>query len=115
MYFETDEIAESMKINFSFAAYQFNKFLFGFTNRWRKELKDLETKTFETFKIVYDFIQKISKSEKKFDDEKAKKIIQECEFDKLQRLEKINGFREAMTGKNNNEKLRFFNGWCEHI
>ena len=43
MYFETDEIAESMKANFSFAAYQFNKFLFGFTNRWRKELKDLET------------------------------------------------------------------------
>ena len=71
--------------------------------------EDLETKTFETFKIVYDFIQKISKSEKKFDDEKAKKIIQECEFDKLQRLEKINGFREAMIGKNNNERLRFFN------
>tara|TARA_B100001057_G_scaffold264999_1_gene265226 strand:- start:1042 stop:2046 length:1005 start_codon:yes stop_codon:yes gene_type:complete len=43
VYFETDEIAESMKANFSFAAYQFNKFLFGFTNRWRKELKDLET------------------------------------------------------------------------
>ena len=43
VYFETDEIAESMKTNFSFAAYQFNKFLFGFTNRWRKELKDLET------------------------------------------------------------------------
>ena len=43
VYFETDEIAVSMKKNFSFAAYQFNKFLFGFTNRWRKELKDLET------------------------------------------------------------------------
>ena len=71
--------------------------------------EDLETKTFETLKIVYDFIQKISKSVKKFDDEKAKKIIQECEFDKLQRLEKINGFREAMIGKNNNERLRFFN------
>ena len=71
--------------------------------------EDLETKTFETLKIVYDFIQKISKYEKKFDDEKAKKIIQECKFDKLQRLEKINGFREAMIGKNNNERLRFFN------
>ena len=71
--------------------------------------EDLETKTFQTFKIVYDFIQKISKSEKKFDKERAKKIIQECEFDKLQRLEKINGFRESMIGKNNNERLRFFN------
>ena len=37
--------------------------------------EDLETKTLETFKIVYDFIQKISKSEKKFDNERAKKII----------------------------------------
>ena len=71
--------------------------------------EDLETKTFETFKIVYDFIKKISKSEKKFDNKRAKKIIQECEFDKLQRLEKISGFRESMIGKNNNEKLRFFN------
>ena len=43
VYFETNEIAESMKKNFSFAAYQFNKFLFGLTNRWRKELGDLET------------------------------------------------------------------------
>ena len=71
--------------------------------------EDLETKTLETFKIVYDFIQKISKSEKKFDNERAKKIIQECEFDKLQRLEKINGFRESMIGKKSNERLRFFN------
>tara|TARA_B100000902_G_scaffold90142_1_gene93861 strand:- start:855 stop:1700 length:846 start_codon:yes stop_codon:yes gene_type:complete len=71
--------------------------------------EDLETKTFETFKIVFDFIQKISKSEKKFDNEKAKKIIKECKFDKLQRLEKINGFRESMIGKNNNKRLRFFN------
>ena len=43
VYFTTDEIVEAMKKNFSFAAYQFNKFLFAFTNSWRKELKDLET------------------------------------------------------------------------
>lgn len=53
--------------------------------------------------------KKFQNLKKKFDDEKAKKIIQECEFDKLQRLEKINGFKEAMIGKNNNERLRFFN------
>ncbi len=45
VYFTTDEIAKSMKKNFSFAAYQFNKFLFSFTNSWRKELGDLETLT----------------------------------------------------------------------
>ena len=71
--------------------------------------EDLETKTFRTLKIVYEFIQKISKLKKKFDKEKAKKIIQACDFDKLQRLEKINGFRESMIGKKSNERLRFFN------
>ena len=53
--------------------------------------------------------KKFQNLKKNLIDEKAKKIIQECEFDKLQRLEKINGFREAMIGKNNNERLRFFN------
>ena len=37
------EISDSIKKNFSFVWYQFNKFLFVFTNRWRKELGDLET------------------------------------------------------------------------
>ena len=71
--------------------------------------EDLEIKTFQTFKIIYNFIQKISKSKKNFDKEKAKKIIQACNFDKLQKLEKINGFRESMIGKKSKERLRFFN------
>ena len=37
------EISNSIKKNFSFVWYQFYKFLFIFTNRWRKELGDLET------------------------------------------------------------------------
>ena len=37
------EISDSIKKNFSFVWYQFYKFLFVFTNRWRKELGDLET------------------------------------------------------------------------
>jgi hypothetical protein len=71
--------------------------------------EDLEVETFQTLKIVYEFIQKISKSNKQFDKEKAKKIIQACKFDKLQQLEKINGFKESMIGKKSNERLRFFN------
>ena len=43
IYFETNEIAVSMKQNFSFAAYHFNKFLFAYTSRWRKEMGNLET------------------------------------------------------------------------
>ena len=41
--FTVDEISSSMKENFSFCWYQFYKFIFIFTNRWRKEVKDLET------------------------------------------------------------------------
>ena len=37
-----NEIKNSMKENFSFCWYQFNKFWFAYLNRWRVELKDLE-------------------------------------------------------------------------
>ncbi len=41
--FTVDEISSSMKENFSFCWYQFYKFIFTYTKRWRKEVKDLET------------------------------------------------------------------------
>ncbi len=41
--FNTDQISFSIKENFSFCWYQFYKFIFIYTNRWRKEVKDLET------------------------------------------------------------------------
>ena len=41
--FNTDEISESIKTNFSFCWYQFYKFLLIFTTRWRNNVADLET------------------------------------------------------------------------
>ena len=41
--FNTDEISESIKTNFSFCWYQFYKFLFIYTTRWRNNVTDLET------------------------------------------------------------------------
>ena len=41
--FEIVEIITSIKKNYSFCWYQFYKFLFIFTNRWRKSIGDLET------------------------------------------------------------------------
>ncbi|MDC0445436.1 MarR family transcriptional regulator [Candidatus Pelagibacter sp.] len=41
--FEVEEIITSIKKNYSFCWYQFYKFLFVFTNRWRKSVGDLET------------------------------------------------------------------------
>ncbi len=41
--FERDQIISLLKENYTFCWYHFNKFLFTFTNRWRAEVKDLET------------------------------------------------------------------------
>ena len=41
--FELKKITNSIKENFSFFLYQLNKFIFIYLNRWRAELKDLET------------------------------------------------------------------------
>ena len=41
--YSVNEIILSIKENFSYCLYQFNKFWFAYINRWRIELKDLET------------------------------------------------------------------------
>ncbi len=41
--YSVNEIISSLKESFSYCLYQFNKFWFAYMNRWRKELKDLET------------------------------------------------------------------------
>ena len=43
--FSIDEISNSIKNNFSFCWYQFYKFLFIISNRWRSNVADLETLT----------------------------------------------------------------------
>ena len=50
--YQTTEISDSIKKNFSFVWYQFYKFLFIFTNRWRKELRDLETFTIGVIVLI---------------------------------------------------------------
>ena len=41
--FEVEEIISSIKQNYSFCWYQFYKFLFDYTNRWKAQINDLET------------------------------------------------------------------------
>ena len=41
--FEIEKIISSIKQNYSFCWYQFYKFLFSYTNRWRDQVHDLET------------------------------------------------------------------------
>ena len=71
--------------------------------------EDLESTTYTTFKNIVDFIQKISGLDNKFNKEKARKVIKNCQFDNLQKLEKEEGFREAILKKGTQEKIKFFN------
>lgn len=71
--------------------------------------EDLERETFETFKKVFEFIKKVSKLKEDFNQKKAEMAIKNCNFEKLQKLEKEKGFYEAVSKKNSSEKIKFFN------
>ena len=71
--------------------------------------EDLENSTYMTFKNIFNFIKKISGIKNVFDKEKAKKIIRSCNFENLQKLEREEGFNEAVYKKGTMEKIRFFN------
>ena len=71
--------------------------------------EDLGSQTFKVFKEVIDFISSISNMKNAFNREKAKKVIQSCDFGKMQKLEKEKGFPEAVMKKNEDKKIKFFN------
>ena len=71
--------------------------------------EDLEKETFETFKKIFEFIKKVSKLKEDFNQKKAEMAIENCNFEKLQKLEKEKGFYEAISKKNSSEKIKFFN------
>ena len=73
--YQSTEISDSIKKNFSFVWYQFYKFLFIFTNRWRKELGDLETFTIGVIVLVNAAENKTFKL-KEFDRKKYQISIQ---------------------------------------
>ena len=71
--------------------------------------EELEKKGFETFKKVFEFIKKVSKLKEDFNQKKARIAIENCNFERLQKLEKEKGFYEAISKKNSSEKIKFFN------
>ena len=71
--------------------------------------EELISQTYETFKKVIIFINKISKLEFSIDRSKIIKSIQNCEFDNLKKLENKEGFSEAPYKKNTYERIKFFN------
>lgn len=71
--------------------------------------EDLLNETYNTFRKVIEFINKISNSSKKFDKSKGKNSIKNTSFEKLQRMENDHGFAEAINKKGTNKKIKFFN------
>ena len=71
--------------------------------------EDLQYETFRTLKKVVTFIKDISKSNKNFDQSKAKETIKSCEFEKLKKMEADTGFHEAVLKKGKLERIKFFN------
>ena len=73
--YQSTEILNSIKKNFSFVWYQFYKFLFIFTKRWRKELGDLETFTIGVL-VLINAVENKTFRVKEFDRKKYAASIQ---------------------------------------
>ena len=73
--YQSTEILDSIKKNFSFVWYQFYKFIFIFTNRWRKELGDLETFTIGVI-VLINAVENKNFKVKEFDRKKYSISIQ---------------------------------------
>jgi len=71
--------------------------------------EELQSQTFKVFRQVFDFIKSTSKSKLLFNKEKAKKVIRSCDFYKMQKLEKLNGFGESVMKKDKSNAINFFN------
>ncbi len=105
--------------------YQTNDFSdFQFISSWEKNYKswtkqdifpikvikyeELMNNTFETFKEIIIFIEKITKIEKMFIESKAKNSIQSTSFNKMKKIEQSKGFKESVLSKNDSKKIPFF-------
>ena len=70
--------------------------------------EDLNNKTFEVFKEIIEFIENITHRKNLFDKIKAMNSIDSTTFDKLQNLERKEGFLESVLSKNISKKIPFF-------
>ena len=70
--------------------------------------EELMNNTFETFKEIILFIEKITKIKKIFIESKAKNSIQSTSFNKMKKIEQSKGFKESVLSKNHSKKIPFF-------
>ena len=69
--------------------------------------EDIVKKTEDTFRIVFNFINKVSKTRTEIDENKLKNVLKTTNFEYLQNLEKSQGFPEAVRD-NQGKNVQFF-------
>ena len=70
--------------------------------------ENLYDNTFDVFKDLIEFINKLTNNENDFDSKKAMNSIQSSSFDKLKNIEETDGFLESVLSKNDSKKIPFF-------
>ena len=70
--------------------------------------EDLTNNTFETFKDIIESINNFLKNSEDFNYLKAKNSVETTAFSKLKKIEKNNGFVEAVLSKKTENKVPFF-------
>ena len=70
--------------------------------------EDLNNSTYEIFKEILNFIEKISGTKRKLDKVKIKNSISSTSFKKMRNIEKKDGFNESVLSKNDPKKIPFF-------
>ena len=70
--------------------------------------EDLTDSTYETFKKIIQFINKITKSNNQFNRKKAINSIKNTSFNKLKNMENTKGFDEARINQKTGKKIKFF-------
>ena len=76
-------------------------------NTYFIKYEDLENNTFDCFKNIVLFINKIMNYDRKIDTVRVQKIVESINFDKLKMKEDLYGFPEGVESKNNS-KINFF-------
>ena len=70
--------------------------------------ENLYNNTFNVFRDLIEFIEKITNGKSSFDKKKAQNAVQSCSFEKLKSIEKKDGFAESILSKNESKKIPFF-------
>jgi len=71
--------------------------------------EDIESNPMNTLRNVINFLIKVGKLNTSFDEIKAKKCIESCNFENLKKKEEEEGFKESPIGQKSGKKLKLFN------